>query len=406
MSGVTKHIYDAEICDILSMWSAELKTIRAILPQYYQKQDIIASVREYYPHEWNGVRAKYDYYTQKDCFLVKCKRKPRYNMKKPEDLICDVPLFRKLMNREERAAYASSYSLAAAETAEMELRTKRAPKIARIDRKIAHAKEKTQQMTPAFIDALIGMYECKRTSQKNRVYLLHELEKYYNEKVIQFFFKLNDTELNEQLRREAFEHLQGFSFQPRFRRTKYMQVHTKNKKRMYYLKKVYPYEKYEIAGSPEELEYRINNNAEEQLIKEYDYFISHSYKDSAPVQKLIEKENAQGKNVFCDWINDADYLKRTLVCAATLRVIETRMQQSKALLFVDSEHSRASVWCKYELNFYQSLGKPIMSISIEDIEKDTIIVSPLSDKWFFDPDYKKTVLIPQAAHSSALPAGR
>ena len=185
-----------------------------------------------------------------------------------------------------------------------------------------------------------------------------------------------------------------------------MQVHTKNKKRKQYLKKVYPYEKYEIEGSPEELEYRINNYAKEQRIKEFDFFISHSYKDSAAVQKLIVEENTHGKNVFCDWINDADYLKRTLVCDATLRVIETRMQQSAALLYVDSEHSRASKWCKYELNYYHSLGKPIMTISKEDIEKDKFIIAPLPDSWFIDPDYKNVVLIPQAAQISALPAER
>lgn len=394
MPGVTKHIFNAEIRDILSMWGNELKTIRAILPQHYQKQDIIALLQKYYPHEWNSVQAKYDYYTQKDRFLEKIKGKPRYNMKKPEGLLGDVPLFRKLINPAQRATYASSYSPAAAETAEMELRIKRTPKIAKIDKKIAQAKEKTQQMTPEFIDTLIGLYERKETSQKDRVYLIRELEKYYNEKVIRFFFKLNDTELNEQLRIEAFRHLQGFNFQPRLRSTKYMQVHTNNKERKHYLKKVYPYEKYEIVGSPEELEYRINNNAKEQRIKEYDFFISHSYKDGAAVQKLIVEENSQGKNVFCDWINDADYLKRTLVCDATLRVIEARMQQSAALLYVDSEHSRASKWCKYELNYYHSLGKPIMTISIESIENDEFIVTPLTDNWFADPEYKSVALLP------------
>ena len=72
-----------------------------------------------------------------------------------------------------------------------------------------------------------------------------------------------------------------------------MQVHTNNKKRKEYLKNVYPDEKYEIPYIPMELEYRINNG-KKQKVKSYDFFISHSYKDSAEVQKLIQYENENG----------------------------------------------------------------------------------------------------------------
>lgn len=33
-------------------------------------------------------------------------------------------------------------------------------------------------------------------------------------------------------------------------------------------------------------------------------------------------ENKKGHNIFCDWINDVDYLKRHLICEATVKVIE------------------------------------------------------------------------------------
>lgn len=69
------------------------------------------------------------------------------------------------------------------------------------------------------------------------MYILLELKKYYSFKIIQFFFKLNDTELNKQLRWIAFYHLQSFNYHPRARKQKYMQVHTSNKKRKEYLKK-------------------------------------------------------------------------------------------------------------------------------------------------------------------------
>ena len=101
---------------------------------------------------------------------------------------------------------------------------KRKSKIEKRDHKIEKAKLKTQQVTPSYVDQLIGFYERKNTSQKDRMYILLELQKYYSPKIIQFFFKLNDTELNKQLRWIAFYHLHSFNYQPRARKQKYMQA--------------------------------------------------------------------------------------------------------------------------------------------------------------------------------------
>ena len=146
------------------------------------------------------------------------------------------------------------------------------------------------------------------------------------------------------------------------------------------------------SDTPYELEYRINNSKEQKL-KYYDYFISHSSKDSKSVQRLIEFENNANKNVFCDWINDVDYLKRNLICEATLRVIEERLKQSKALLYVDSENASESVWCIYELNYFLELDKPIYTIKKQDIDNDSFNITPLTDKWFVNPNYKNLPLI-------------
>lgn len=220
----------------------------------------------------------------------------------------------------------------------------------------------------------------------------NELKKYYNPKVIKFFFKLNDTELNKQLREIAFYHLQSFNYQPRLRRQKYMQVHTKRKKRKEYLKKVYPYETYSIPHNPDELEYRIENG-KEQKIKSYDYFISHSSKDSKLVQDIITYENSIGKNIFCDWINDSDYLKRNLLCEATLKVIEWRLQQSKAIIFLRTHNSIESVWCKYELNYFAELNKPIYYLDEDKAKSGDFALLKYDMEEFVDPNYKKLALM-------------
>ena len=52
----------------------------------------------------------------------------------------------------------------------------RKSKIDRINSKIEIALSKTQQVTPSFINQLIGLYERKNTTQKDKVYILLELK--------------------------------------------------------------------------------------------------------------------------------------------------------------------------------------------------------------------------------------
>lgn len=318
MSGVTKHIFERERSDILSMWNCQIKSIQPLLPKEYSISEIVELLKQFYPHEWHSVQMKYVYYQIKDHYIKKRRGKNRYNMKKPEVLLLEAFQCKNILSPKYQQMHYDNYTEESQISAQEELWEKRKPKIDRINQKIEKALSKTQQVTPSFIDQLIGLYERKNASQKDKRYILLELKKYYNDKIIQFFFKLNDTELNKQLRWEAFYHLQSFDYHPRARKQKYMQVHTNNKNRKKYLKEVYPFETYEIPKNPDELEYRIENS-KEQKIKEYDYFISHSSKDSRYVQKLIQIENGKGKNIFCDWINDVDYLKRHLLCEATLK---------------------------------------------------------------------------------------
>ena len=392
MSGVTKHIYDREIIDINVMWNNQLKKIEKVLPCTYNEDDIIKLLKKYYSHEWKSVQYKKQYYDKKDQYLIKRFGKARYKMPSVEVLIRNNGKFKYLLSDKTKRNYSSSFDENVWKNNKDILWQERKNKIARIDTKISNAKAKTQMVTPAFLDQLIGLYERKNTSQKDRVYIIHELKKYYNPKVINFFFKLNDTELNRQLRETAFYHLQSFNYQPRLRRQKYMQVHTKSKKRKEYLKKVYPYEKYSITYNPDELEYRIENG-KEQKIKSYDYFISHSSKDSKLVQNIITYENSIGKNIFCDWINDSDYLKRNLLCEATLKVIEWRLQQSQAVIFFKTHNSVDSVWCKYELNYFAELNKPIYFLDENKVRNGDFTLLEYDIKEFIDPNYKTLTLM-------------
>ena len=144
---------------------------------------------------------------------------------------------------------------------------------------------------------------------------------------------------------------------------------------------------FSITEIPEELEYRIENSKEQKL-KTYDFFISHSSADFHEVQNLITTLNMKNKNVYCDWINDTDYLKRNLVGEATKTVIEKRMNQSNAVLFVSSNNSQNSKWVKYELNYFHQLKKPIFVIKKESISDERYSFEKLSDSWFYDENFK------------------
>lgn len=64
---------------------------------------------------------------------------------------------------------------------------RRLPKIEKRQEKIEKAKKRAQEMEPEFLDALMGLYDRKNTSQKDKVYIFLELEKYYCKKTINFF---------------------------------------------------------------------------------------------------------------------------------------------------------------------------------------------------------------------------
>lgn len=392
MSGVTKHIFEHDIQDILSMWNMQLKTIIPILTKKYDEDQIIVLLKKFYPHEWKSVEEKYKYYQIKDYDLIRCFGKARYKMKRPEQLLHSASMYKTIMSLKFRKNYDLNYSNTERIKAEQILKKKRMAKIEKIDKKIQKSLKKTQQVTPVFIDQLIGLYERKTTTQKDKMYILLELKKYYSPSIIQFFFKLNDTELNKQLRWEAFYHLQAFNYHPRARMQKYIQVHSKNEKRRKFLKEIYPDQKFDISQTSEELEYRIQN-AKEQKIKSYDFFISHSSNDYLLVQELINFENKNGKNIFCDWINDADYLKRKLLCNATLKVIEHRLDQSNELIFVSSENSLLSTWCKYELNYFYNLKRPIYIITAESIINGNFKITPMSNPWFLDENYQELLIL-------------
>lgn len=179
MSGVTKHIFEHDIRDIISMWNNQIKTIMNVLPKGYTNQDILETIKMFYPHEWDSVQFKYEYYLAKDKYLKSRFGKVRYNMKCPENLFLTVNNYKKITDNEYRKKYDQNYSDDRMQLALSNLEKNRRKKIEKINKKIEVALIKTQQVTPSYIEQLLGLYNRKNTEQKDKMYILLELKKYY-----------------------------------------------------------------------------------------------------------------------------------------------------------------------------------------------------------------------------------
>ncbi len=385
MPGKTKRKYQGELMRLNKALKRPVGRILQILPYNYSLGTIERLFKKYYYYDWLHIREMKALYDRKDKKLLRYGKKIRYEAKDPINYLLTFPQVRnKLKNKKK---HQMNFCEETQKILIKKIESERLPKLEKIKEKREVAKEKAQQVEPLFLDALIGLYERKRTSQKDKVYIFKELEKYYCTKTIIFFQKINDTEINHQLREMAFYHLQSLGHYVKLRKRNSIRIPTKNKKRRKFLKEEYPKLRYDISQIPEELEYRIVNHRE-QKIKSYDYFISHSSSDATFVQNTIKRLNEEGKNIYCDWINDTNYLKRKLVGEATKKVIEKRLDQSKRLLLIKSRKSTLSDWVKYELNYFRELEKPIFEIDLIGENLNVVEVNNIKNQWFYDENYK------------------
>ena len=106
-----------------------------------------------------------------------------------------------------------------------------------------------------------------------------------------------------------------------------------------------------------------------QSKKSFDLFVSHSCKDNILVNKLVSELNRHGLRIYCDWTSDNDFLKRELVSEYTEVVLKERIEQSRKVLFLQTESSVScngyvqSPWVKMELEHASKVSKEILCIN-------------------------------------------
>ena len=354
MVGEAKRKYDGELIRFAKSLRRPLDLVVETLKPDYSANDLLQAFKDYYPFEWKEICERWKVYSEKDEFLRQKKGNTRYNPLKPEEYFFSLQKVEHLLSEGFRKKHKQNYNEQFRVEKTNELRSQRNRKIEKRRKRIEEYTEDSQRVDPGFLDALIYAYHDHRNSTSDKMEIFKEIQKFECEKAIQFFWRLNDSERNSELRNLAFMHLQKSGHYAKLRKG------FKGKK------KAYQTEKSAFYGTPQTLAEKLKDNRSAQSVKCYDLFISHSSGDKGFVRSIVAKANSQGMSCYVDWTSDNDFLKRSMVSDYTKEVLKVRMNQSKHLLYLSSHRSRNSEWVSFELDYYENcLHREILMIVLD-----------------------------------------
>ncbi len=368
MPGVTQRKYIGELMRFNKSLKRPLNLILEVLPYDYNFNDILELFKELYPFEWKTIEQRYNVYSQKDKHLKSVGKKNRYKPQPPNVYLKSLPKIKNMLSNGVKSVHKNSFDEENKNRQLEILRKKRNNSITRKQNEINRIKQNIQEIEPEFIDIFINAYHQKGILTEGKLEILNELKKYECKKTLEFFYKINDAERNDQVREEAFNYLQKTG--------NYVKLRKKFKGKQ----KSYMTEEFNFSMTPEDLVKRLEEKSVQNL-KKYDFFISHSYKDSKLVLEIKNILNEKGYVVYYDWSSDNDFLKRNLVSEYTEIVLKKRITQSNKILFLrttntlNDDNEFLSKWVKMEIDYANKIRKEIVAIDFIKDEKcqfDTI----------------------------------
>ena len=356
MAGITKRKYMSENIRIYKQMTNQLNSIKKILPEIYDGNILFDLYSEYFSTTIQMLNERYEYYRSKDIFLRSVGKKKRYKILNSKDFFFSSQKVKHMLSYGQRLQHKQQYSEECKTDSLIKLEQKLNKSLSKklvITKKCEHI----QDIEPIYIDIFIKIYH--RSTHLEKILIFNELKKFNSNKTINFFYKLNDSEHNNQIRMMAFQHLQNLG--------KYVKLRKKfkGKKKTYHIDSTLP------NYSPEELVKFLNSNSVESK-KKYDIFISHSYLDKDLVKSMKNTLNFQNLSCYYDWTSDQDFLKRNLISGYTKEVLKKRIEQSKALILVLTHNVIAdgeitSEWIKMEIEHAKSVGKKICCLNFTDL---------------------------------------
>ena len=369
MAGITKRKYISENIRIYKKITNQLHLIKQILPEVYDRNILFAFYFKYFPSTIKELDQRHDYFKSKDIFLKSIGKKIRYEPLNSKEFFFSSQKVKHMLSDGYRTKHKLEYN------EELKIKTldkleKKSNKTLEKDLFISNNNDYIQDIEPIYIDVFIKIYH--KSNHIEKILIFNELKKFNNSKTITFFYKLNDSERNNQIRNMAFQHLQSLGKYVKLRKN------FKGKRKIYHTDRALP------NYSPEELVKFLNSNSIESK-KKYDIFISHSYLDKIKINKLKNNLNHQNLSCYYDWTSDKDFLKRTLISQYTTEVLKKRIEQSKIFLLILThnviiEGEIVSEWIKMEIEHAKSLGKKIYCLNFTNIEHKFINIEFQSDE--------------------------
>lgn len=356
MPGKARRKYDGETIRICKKLKRPLYLVAEVLPYDYDHRLFLDLFIKLYPNEWNEIVERCASYQAKDNFLQEKGKKARYKSPSPESFFFNIQVVKNILNPQYKLKHKENYNELERDEKYQTFKAKRENKITQRERKIAQYTDLTQEIEPYYVDILIAAYHKKGITTVDKMEILTEMRKFKCQKSIEFFNKNNDSERNDQIRSIAFQHLQKTGH--------YVKLRKKFKGK----KKSYMTETTDFDMTPLDLVKRLEADTV-QSKKCYGVFISHSFKDSDTVKRVISILNLQGLSCYCDWSSDNDFLKRSLASKYTKEVLKKRIEQSDKLLFIRTSNSMTglnlnSPWIELELEHCNALGKPVYCINL------------------------------------------
>jgi len=360
--GQAKRKYVREMRKLSKSLKEPLFQVASLMPKDFTNKIFIDEFKTFYRFLWDDLEAKYIEYKRMDEGRRKKGLPEIYFFPSPADYI---------IKRAQNLSNARFNHAKGACQPDEENFTKREMLIQENNNKVVNRRNKlesnlqlVQEVTPTYTNYFIKEYfwlkRNKPADVTSRYVLLQEASKYKCTSTIVFLHKVNASERNFQLRHFAFLTLQKFGEKEvRLRKNR------KGKKRV--ADHLFPAK----IESPSELLSHIYNSQLEKN-KKYDLFLSHSSTNKELLLIIKSILNSLNFNVYIDWINDKESLKRTLTNADTAHVIIERLKSCNSLMFVYTQDSLKSLWTPWEIGYFHSLKGKICVYYPDDIDESMI----------------------------------
>lgn len=357
MAGIVKRKYNNENDLYMKSFTYPLNAVSMILPLEYNNFTILNLFKEFYPRQWNELISRYQYYSDKDKNLQKNGKKTRFHHKKPEDFLFSLVKTKQILSHRFKEEHKKCFNESVRDYEYKKFEEDRRVKNNIYHEKIAENNKLAQNVEPLYIDLFISQYHRKSITIQDKLEIVNEVKKFNCKKSIRFLQKLNDSERNNQVRREAFDHLQKSGVYVKLRKN------FKGKQKQYHI------ERDNFIVTPSDLIKRLDSNSI-QSKKSFDIFISHSFYDNYKALQLKDSLNSLKLSVYLDWTSDNDFLKREIASEYTKLVLMERIKQSKIVMFLRSENSTnknleiRSPWIEMELSFAKEINKTILCVNL------------------------------------------